>query len=306
MPGLGRGPSDLYRSWCHNFRGGTAIFTQPDTPIKCGGAPQKICYLADDYFRKSGVRDRSQVIFASASGGIFSVSKYAQALDRVIQRKGIDARCQHNLVALRPDRREAVFKRLDNGEEVVLQYDMIHVTPPQSAPDFIKQSKLAGEAGWVEVDQYTTQHVRYPNVFALGDCSSLPTSKTGAAIRKQAPVLVDNLMAALRGGAPARPLRRLHLLPPGHRLWAPDPGRVRLRGQAQGVLPLWPGPGALHHVRAEGLWPAPDVLARHAPRTGLSPGTGGGVPLNAAGTRTPADPLGPPGARSAHRCGPCR
>ncbi len=204
-PGTGVCSNYSYRTvdstWenIRNFRGGTAIFTQPDTPIKCGGAPQKICYLADDYFRKSGVRDRSQVIFASASGGIFSVSKYAQALDRVIQRKGIDARYQHNLVALRPDRREAVFKRLDNGEEVVLQYDMIHVTPPQSAPDFIKQSKLAGEAGWVEVDQYTTQHVRYPNVFALGDCSSLPTSKTGAAIRKQAPVLVDNLMAALRG-----------------------------------------------------------------------------------------------------------
>ncbi len=204
-PGTGVCSNYSYRTvdstWenIRNFRGGTAIFTQPDTPIKCGGAPQKICYLADDYFRRSGVRDKSQVIFASASGGIFSVGKYAQALERVIRRKGIDARYQHNLVELRPDRREAVFKRLDNDEEVVLQYDMIHVTPPQSAPDFIKQSKLAAETGWVEVDQYTTQHVRYPNVFALGDCSSLPTSKTGAAIRKQAPVLVDNLMAAIRG-----------------------------------------------------------------------------------------------------------
>lgn len=204
-PGTGVCSNYSYRTvestWenIRNFKGGTAIFTQPDTPIKCGGAPQKICYLADDAFRKSGVRDKSRVIFASASGGIFSVDKYARALERVIQRKEIEARYQHNLVALRPDEREAIFKRLDNGEEVALHYDMIHVTPPQSAPDFIKQSKLAAETGWVEVDQYTTQHVRYPNVFALGDCSNLPTSKTGAAIRKQAPVTAANLMAAIAG-----------------------------------------------------------------------------------------------------------
>ena len=181
------------------FKGGTAIFTQPNTPIKCGGAPQKIMYLSDDHFRRSGVRDKTNVIFASASGGIFSVPKYANSLNRVIARRGIETRYQHNLVELHPSNRQAVFERLDTGERVTLDYDMIHVTPPQSAPDFIKQSPLADEGGWVDVNKHTLQHNRFPNVFALGDASNLPTSKTGAAIRKQAPVLATNLMAAING-----------------------------------------------------------------------------------------------------------
>lgn len=183
----------------NNFRGGTAIFTQPNTPIKCGGAPQKICYLGEDHFRKSGIRDQCEVIFASASGGIFGVKKYAAALNGVINRKGIDARYQHNLVALHPDKREAVFDQLDTGQQVTIKYDMIHVTPPMSSPDFIKNSPLAASSGWVEVDKWTTQHTRFSNVFSLGDCSNLPTSKTGAAIRKQAPTTAANLMSLING-----------------------------------------------------------------------------------------------------------
>jgi sulfide:quinone oxidoreductase len=184
-----------------NFRGGTAIFTQPNTPIKCGGAPQKICYLAEDYFRKSDLRDKCEVIFASAGAGIFSVQPYKDALNQVIARKGIDARYQHNLVSLNVNKREAVFEQLDKGKKVTLKYDMIHVTPPMSSPDFIKNSPLAASTGWVEVDKWTTQHTRFPNVFSIGDCSNLPTSKTGAAIRKQAPTTSANIMSLINGMA---------------------------------------------------------------------------------------------------------
>lgn len=182
-----------------NLKSGTALFTQPSTGIKCAGAPQKICYLAEDHFRHSGVRSNIKVVFASGTGGIFGVKKYADSLYKVIARKGIETHFSTELVALRPDSKEAVFEPTGGGDQMVIQYDMIHVTPRQSAPDFIKKSKLAAETGWVEVDQYTTQHKRYSNVFACGDCSSLPTSKTGAAIRKQAPVLVENLMAKIEG-----------------------------------------------------------------------------------------------------------
>jgi sulfide:quinone oxidoreductase len=178
------------------FDGGNAVFTFPSTPIKCAGAPQKIMYLADDHIRKRGVRDRSRVIFASAGAAM-----YRAALEKVIARRGIETMYKHDLVAVRPKTREAVFRDLTAGQEVALRYDLLHVVPPQSAPDVIKRSALAGAAGWVDVDKHTLQHVRFPNVFSLGDCSSLPTSRTGAAIRKQAPVLVANL-ASLRAGAP--------------------------------------------------------------------------------------------------------
>ncbi|UHA76008.1 FAD/NAD(P)-binding oxidoreductase [Paenibacillus sp. 481] len=182
-----------------SFKGGNAIFTLPNTPVKCGGAPQKIMYLADDHFRKAGVRDRSDVIFASAGTAIFAVKKYADALQQVIARKSITARYRRDLVEIRKDTKEAVFEHLDTKEQEIIPYDMIHVVPPMSAPDFIKRSLLADEAGWVDVDKFTLQHKRYPTVFALGDCSNLPTSKTGAAIRKQAPVVANNLVSFLAG-----------------------------------------------------------------------------------------------------------
>ncbi|MFH1303757.1 MAG: FAD/NAD(P)-binding oxidoreductase [Planctomycetota bacterium] len=182
-----------------NFKGGTAIFTQPVTGIKCGGAPQKICYLADDHFRKQGVREKSHVIFASGGSNIFAVEKYRTILEGVIKRKEIDTRFNHSLVAISADTREAIFENTETGEEVSIHYDMIHVTPPMGPPAFIAQSPLADEKGWVDVDKHTLQHVRYPNVFALGDSSNLPTSKTGAAIRKQAPALVKNLQALIAG-----------------------------------------------------------------------------------------------------------
>jgi sulfide:quinone oxidoreductase len=185
------------------FRGGTALFTNPSTPVKCGGAPQKIMYLADDHFRRTGVRGRSRVVFASALGAIFPVPRYARTLEGVIARKGVETLYAHDLFALRPEAREAAFRRTETGEEVVVPYEMIHVTPPMSAPDVVKRSPLADAAGWVDVDRDTLQHVRYPNVFGLGDASNLPTSKTGAAVRKQAPVVVENLIAAMRGEPPS-------------------------------------------------------------------------------------------------------
>ncbi|WP_257459379.1 NAD(P)/FAD-dependent oxidoreductase [Archangium lipolyticum] len=191
------------------FQGGTALFTHPATPVKCAGAPQKIMYLAADHFRKRGILEASKVIFASAGKVIFGVKEFAAVLEQVVKRYGIDTSFQHDLVEVRGDRNEAVFKRAlaDGGtEEVVIPYGILHVCPPQSAPDFIKRSPLAwqdgGTKGWVKANKYTLQHPDYPEVFALGDASDLPTSRTGAAIRKQAPVLVENLLAVMAGRAP--------------------------------------------------------------------------------------------------------
>ena len=181
-----------------NFKGGTALFTLPNTPIKCPGAAQKIMYLADDHFRRSGVREKSRIVFASAAAGIFGVEKYAKTLRAVLQRKGIETLFRHNLVEIRPGSREALFEQLDTGEQVVIPYDLLHVAPPQSAPDVVKQSPLADKNGWIEVDKHRLESPRWANIFALGDASNLPTAKTGAAVRHQTWVVVENLIAALQ------------------------------------------------------------------------------------------------------------
>lgn len=156
-------------------------------------------YLAESWFRKTGVRDRSKVEFVSAGTTIFAVPKYKPTLERIVATRGIETRFRHNLVELRPESREAVFDQMDTNEQVVLPYDLIHVTPPMGPPDFVKQSPLGNSGGWVEVDKHTLQSPRFPNVFSLGDVSSTPNGKTGAAVRKHAPVLVANLVAAMNG-----------------------------------------------------------------------------------------------------------
>ncbi|KIL76448.1 FAD/NAD(P)-binding oxidoreductase [Bacillus badius] len=181
-----------------SFKGGNAVFTHPATPVKCGGAPQKIMYLAEDHFSRTGIRDQTNVIFGSANPAIFDVQKYRDTLEKVVARKKIDARFRQNLIEIRADKKEAVFENLDTKEQSTVKYDMIHVTPPMRAPSFIRNSPLAGENGWVDVHPYTLQHQTYENVFALGDCADLPTSKTGAAIRKQAPVVAENVLALLK------------------------------------------------------------------------------------------------------------
>lgn len=183
-----------------NFQGGTAIFTYPNTPIKCGGAPQKVMYMADDYFKsKSGVGVNTKVMFCTAGAKMFSVPAYNATLEEVIKKRGIATKFKHNLKEIKADTQEAIFDiATENGvEEVSIHYDMIHVAPPMSSPDFIKHSPLASDKGWVDVNKYTLQHNRYPNVFGLGDASSLPISKTAAAARKQTPIVVQNLLAQM-------------------------------------------------------------------------------------------------------------
>lgn len=192
-----------------NLKKGRAIFTSPNTPIKCGGAPQKIMYLAADYWRRHGVADNVEVNFITAGSMVFGVKKYAVTLEKVVQRYHINTKFFHNLAEIRADQQEAVFDIYKDGQVVgqsVEPFDMIHIVPPQSAPDFIKRSPLAvpgNPLGWVDVDKFTFQHNRYPNVFSVGDASSTPNSKTGAAIRKQVPVLVDQLLSQMRTGKPA-------------------------------------------------------------------------------------------------------
>ncbi len=187
----------------NSFQGGTAIFTFPSTPVKCGGAPQKIMYMADDVFKsKSDVGTCTKVMFCTAGAKMFPVPEYSEALEKVVSRHGVEVKYKHNLREIKADTKEAIFDVGTDGgvEEVSIKYDMIHVVPPMSAPDFIKESPLAvpnSPASWVNVNKDTLQHNVYPNVFSLGDASSLPTSKTAAAIRKQAPVLVENLLALM-------------------------------------------------------------------------------------------------------------
>lgn len=185
-----------------NLKGGKAIFHNPDTPVKCGGGPHKIMYLTADYLRKHGLLDKVDIQYWSGGSRLFGVEKYENTLKEVVKRGNIKLNFMQRLVEIDGPNHRAKFVGFgpDNKDvETWVEFDMIHVVPPQSAPDFVKNSPLANALGWVDVHKHTLQHNRYPNVFALGDAAGLPTAKTGAAIRKQVPVLAANLLAQMRG-----------------------------------------------------------------------------------------------------------
>lgn len=195
-----------------NFKGGNAIFIMPPVPIKCAGAPQKIMYLADDVWRQTGVRERTKIIFAATGPSIFGIKEFAGPLMEVIKRKGIETKFLHKLIEVRPTEKIAVFSKTISDpdgttrtEHVELPYDLLHVVPPMCAPKVVRESELAsaeeGQKGWLEVDKHTLQHKRFPNVFGIGDVTGIPNSKTGAAIRKQAPVVARNVMHQMRNEA---------------------------------------------------------------------------------------------------------
>lgn len=183
------------------LRGGKALFTQPPMPIKCPGAPQKILYLTADHLRRNGVK--AELHFFTPGGAMFGVPFYSKALDQVMKQYGAQPQFGHNLVAVDGPRKQATFEVGEDKEYVQFDFEMIHVVPPQSAPDFIRNSPLANDAGWVEIDKATLQHLRFRNIFGLGDCTSTPNSKTAAAVRNQVPVVVTNLMSVIDGQAPS-------------------------------------------------------------------------------------------------------
>ncbi|MFZ0833132.1 MAG: FAD/NAD(P)-binding oxidoreductase [Mycobacterium sp.] len=191
------------RTWdlIRGMNSGTAVFTMPSGPIKCAGAPQKIAYLASDYWRKKGVLNNIDVHLVVPTPRLFGIPEIADSLDAVAADYGITVHTNSEMRAVDAQAHKVTIAGLaPGGTNTMLPYDLLHAVPHQSAPDWIKAGPLStGDAnGYVDIDKHTMQHVRYPNVFSLGDAGSSPNSKTGAAIRKQAPVVVDNIDAYLK------------------------------------------------------------------------------------------------------------
>jgi sulfide:quinone oxidoreductase len=185
-------------------RGGQALMTLPATPLKCAGAPLKMTFMLRDRLQRAGTAGKSQVQFMSALGTVFGVPKVN---DNVLARwkdLGIGVEFSHKLTAVDIGARRATFTTPE-GEKVEKPYDFLHVVPPMRAPDAVKNSPLAWQAGpmaaggWLEVDKATLQHRRYPNVFGIGDINGTPRGKTAATVKKSAPLVVHNLLRVMQG-----------------------------------------------------------------------------------------------------------
>ncbi|MBB5537185.1 bifunctional protein tyrosine phosphatase family protein/NAD(P)/FAD-dependent oxidoreductase [Rhizobium giardinii] len=191
-------------SLVRNLKGGRALFTQPPMPIKCAGAPQKALYLSGDHWFRMGRINDIDIEFHNAGPVLFGVKDYVPALMEYMTKYRADLNFGSRLVSVDGPSKTATFARTGSDGTVTEDrrgFDIIHVCPPQIAPDFIRESPLAAASGWIEVDEATLQHKRFENIFALGDAASTSNAKTAAAARKQAPVVAENLLAVMAGKA---------------------------------------------------------------------------------------------------------
>ncbi len=192
------------------------IFTNTYTKIKCGGAPKKICLITEDYLTDKKVRNNFQISYFANQKELMKPKIYGDRLNEIFKERDISVNYCHRLISVDTTSREAVFMKLPEsvttavlpeglGEKIVVDYDFLHFAPPMGAPDFVINSDVSGDTeqgGWVKVDKETMVHSKYKNIICFGDAAGLPTSKTGAAIRKQAPIAAANLVSLMEGKSP--------------------------------------------------------------------------------------------------------
>lgn len=215
------------RETLKNFKSGNGLFTFPDTPLKCPGAPQKVAYLTSDRLNKLGLLNNgAKVIYAFPGGICFGVEPFKTRLYEINNERGLVLKHAYSLEKIDGPNKKAYYKQTkeanndggpitmnDPNNEIketetedglkVIDFEVCHLAPPQRAFQWVQESKLAHQEGpdkgWMKVDQFSMQNPDYPNVFGVGDTIAVPTARTGAAIRKQAPVVVDNILALIDG-----------------------------------------------------------------------------------------------------------
>ncbi|WP_377505701.1 NAD(P)/FAD-dependent oxidoreductase [Octadecabacter sp. R77987] len=206
------GPDYAARTWeaAAKFteEGGIGLFTRPETEMKCAGAPLKHTFLIDDITRRAGNRGKAEFIYAAPQGSLFGVPIVAEKVRMLFGDRGIDTQMQHTLKSIDAGAKRATFADKD-GFDVDMDYDYIHVIPPQRAPDVIRQSGLSwadkwADQGWVECDQYSLRHLRYDDIWALGDVAGVPKGKTAASVKWQVPVVEDGIVSAIAGTDPTQ------------------------------------------------------------------------------------------------------
>ncbi len=198
---------------------GRLVFTDTYTKLKCGGAPKKICLITEDLLRKHEARGGFQIDYYCNSTNLMTPKIFGDRLETIYNERNVGLIYQRRLVSVDRSAKKVVFQVLEEPtqahlpitESTVLEtvdYDLLHVVPPMGAPEFVRNSPFAitdgslRHGGWARVDEQTLINPDYPNVVIFGDVAGLGTSKTGAAIRIQAPVAAANLVSIMEGKEP--------------------------------------------------------------------------------------------------------
>lgn len=180
-----------------SFGSGRIVLNVVEMPIKCPVAPLEFLFLADDFFRRRGLRDKVELAFATPLEGAFTKPRASALLGDMLKRRGIEVIPDFGASAVDGERR--VLKAFDGRET---SYDLLVSVPLHGGAEVISRSGLGDGGGWVPTHKHTLQSLKFPDIFVLGDATDLPASKAGAVAHFQADVLLTNLRLAIAGRAP--------------------------------------------------------------------------------------------------------
>lgn len=201
------GPAAALATWKEMSRfadtGGVGLFGRPATEMKCAGAPLKYTFLTDDYLRRRGNRGKAELIYTAQNKALFSVPIVSEKVRMLFGERGVKVSHDHVMTAIDPGRKIATYRTPNGPAE--LRYDFVNVVPPMRAPKAVRESPLPWRTGpwasdgWMEVEKPTLRHVRFRNVFGVGDVAGVPKGKTAASVKWQVPVAVDHIVADIQG-----------------------------------------------------------------------------------------------------------
>lgn len=205
VPGLREGAHGFYslrdaerlREALRTFQGGTILVGVAGMPYKCPPAPVEFVLLLEEYLRKRGVRERTTIKFLSPLNRVFTIESASEMVAPMFEQKGIQLETFVNVEEVDPDKQ--VLRSLE-GEEY--EYDLAVLVPPHRGAKVVEESGLGDAGGWLPVDRHSLRVEGLEDVYAIGDCTNLPISKSGSTAHYESHSIVEQIAAKVEGRAP--------------------------------------------------------------------------------------------------------
>ena len=205
IPGLVQGSQEFYslegaqrlREVLRRFRGGRVKVGVAGIPYKCPPAPVEFVLMLDGYLRRRGLRDRSEVTLMSPLNRAFTIESASKLIQPIMQRRGIELETFFNVEAVDPS--AGVVSSIEGDKA---EYDLLVLVPPHRGQEVVDDSGLGDASGWIPTDKHTLQVEGHERVFAMGDATNLPISKSGSTAHFEAPVVASRIASMIRGTAP--------------------------------------------------------------------------------------------------------
>jgi sulfide:quinone oxidoreductase len=205
VPGLAEGAHHFYTQEgagrlfgaLQEFAGGRIVVGVGGLPYKCPVAPLEFTFLLEEFLTKRGLRDKTEITYTFPIGRCFTIETVAEIAQRHLDERGIRVETFFNLESIKPAERLAV-----SIEGTELPYDLCVMIPPHRGAKFLQGHSIADGRGWVKTDRESLRVPGHDRIWALGDATDLPISKAGSTAHFEAPVIAEQITAAVEGREP--------------------------------------------------------------------------------------------------------